>query len=75
MQELAAKEDLKEILLDELGKGEMTFRDLLKKIPDAAPLSVKLALDTLEKEAKVTKFVRNDRYLFGLTAGQAPKGH
>ncbi len=72
---MEAKVNLEEIILGELGRGEMTFKDLLKKMPGVAPLAVKLALDSLEKEAKVTKFVSNDRYLFGLTSVQPQKGN
>jgi DNA-binding HxlR family transcriptional regulator len=65
---LEEKRNLEEIISDELRNGEMTFRDLLKKIPGVTPLTLKLALDALEEKGKLTKFIKNDRYLFGLTA-------
>jgi DNA-binding HxlR family transcriptional regulator len=72
---LEVKENLEEIISDELRKGEMTFRGLLKKLPSVAPLTLKLALDALEEKGRVTKFINDDRYLFGLTAGHAAESH
>ncbi len=43
----------------------MLFRDLLKHVPEASPLSVKLALDKLEKDNQVTRFVRDGAQFFG----------
>ncbi len=59
-----ADRELERRILETLGKEGMLFRDLLRHMPEASPLSVKLALDKLEKENQVTRFVRDGAQFF-----------
>lgn len=61
-----ADRELERRILETLGREDMLFRDLLRHVPEVSPLSVKLALDRLEKENQVTRFVRDGAQFFGL---------
>ena len=42
----------------------LTFSELLKSVPEASPLSIKLALDGLEKGGRVIRLVHDGRYIW-----------
>jgi len=42
----------------------LTFRELLRSVPEARPLSIKLALDRLEKDGRVVRLVHDGKYIW-----------
>jgi len=58
--------ELEQKILEAVKGGGIIFRDLLKKVPEERPLTVKLALDSLERNGEVSRFVEDGRYLFGI---------
>jgi len=60
-------QDLDSRILEALKGDEQLFKDILKKMPNVRPLIVKLALDELEREGRVRKFIKEGRYFFGLS--------
>ena len=57
-----AEREFDEKIFEILGAKGLTFSDLLKRVPEARPLSMKLALDRLEKGGRVTRVVRDGKY-------------
>src|SRR5712691_12179802 len=53
-----AERELDEKILGILEAKGLSFSELLKRVPEARPLSVKLALDRLEKDGKAIRLVR-----------------
>ena len=57
-----ADRELDEKIFGILEAKGLTFSELLKREPEAKPLSVKLALDRLEKDGRVIRLVRDGKY-------------
>ena len=57
-----ADREIDEKIFEILEAKGLTFSELLKRVPEARPLSIKLALDRLEKDGRVTRLVRDGKY-------------
>ena len=61
-----ADRELDEKIFGILEAKGLTFSELLKREPEARPLSVKLALDRLEKDGRVIRLVRDGKYTWDI---------
>src|SRR5439155_20161138 len=59
-----ADRELDEKILRILEVKGLTFRELLRSVPEARPLSIKLALDRLEKDGRVVRLVHDGKYIW-----------
>ena len=59
-----ADRDLDEKIFVILEAKGLTFSELLKSVPEARPLSIKLALDGLEKGGRVIRLVNDGKYIW-----------
>ena len=59
-----ADRELDEKIFGILEAKGLTFSELLKSVPEARPLSIKLALDRLEKGGRVTRLVHDGKYIW-----------
>ena len=59
-----ADRELDEKIFEILETKGLTFSELLKGVPEARPLSVKLALDRLEKGGRVIRLVHDGKYIW-----------
>ncbi len=57
-----ADRELDEKIFEILEANGLMFSELLKRVPEARPLIVKLALDRLERAGRVVRLVRNGKY-------------
>jgi hypothetical protein len=57
-----AERELDEKILGILEARGSTFSELLKRVQEERPLSMKLALDRLEKDGRVIRIVREGKY-------------
>jgi DNA-binding HxlR family transcriptional regulator len=54
--------ELDEKIFEILDAKGLMFSELLKRVPEARPLNIKLALDRLEKDGRVVRLVRDGTY-------------
>ena len=57
-----ADRELDEKIFGILEVKGLTFSELLKRVQEERPLSIKLALDRLEKDERVMRVVREGKY-------------
>jgi DNA-binding HxlR family transcriptional regulator len=57
-----AERELDEKIFGILEAKGMTFNELLKRVPEARPLSIKQTLDRLEKDGRVIRVIREGKY-------------
>lgn len=63
---MSQAEGADETVFRALSKEGDTFQELLNKLPNLAPLEVKLSLGRLEGSGRAKRFIKDGKYLFSL---------